>query len=102
MKVICNMKNMMIQEFQLNRESQSIEVSMMKRHEIQFVSMMMVIQMKLMKVIGKMKNMMIPNASLSLQPRSAHMTSPPSPRPHSLLGLHPSRLLAEHWTSACE
>jgi hypothetical protein len=62
----------------------------------------MVIQMKLMKVIGNLKTISIPNALLSSQPRSAHMTSLPSDRPRSLLGLHPSRSLAEHCTSACE
>jgi hypothetical protein len=50
MKVIRNLKNMMIQEFQLDMESQLIQVLMMKKQVIQFVSMMMVIQMKLTKV----------------------------------------------------
>jgi hypothetical protein len=102
MKLMCNNKNMMNKEFQLNMESKLIEVSKMKMQKIQFVSMMTVIQMKLMKVNNKMKNMMIPNASLSSQPKPAHLTSLPSTHPHSLLGLHPSRVLAEHCTSAFE
>jgi hypothetical protein len=57
MKVNRNAKSTMIQEFQLNLESQLIQVSNMKRPPIQFLSMMMVIQMKLMKVIRNQKNM---------------------------------------------
>jgi hypothetical protein len=47
MKVIRNMKNILIQEFQLEMESKLIEVSMMKMQTIQFVSMTMGIQMRL-------------------------------------------------------
>jgi hypothetical protein len=51
MKVSSTSESMMIQEFQLNMESQSISLSNLKMHSIQFVSMMMVIRNKLMKVI---------------------------------------------------
>jgi hypothetical protein len=51
MKVSSNTKNTPIQEFQFDMESQLIEVLKKKMHPIQFVSMMTVIQMKLMKVI---------------------------------------------------
>jgi hypothetical protein len=57
MKVICNMKNMMIQEFQLERESKLIQLSIAKMHQIRFVSMMMVIRMISMKMICNQKNM---------------------------------------------
>jgi hypothetical protein len=56
MKVIRNTENMIIQEFQLDRESQLIQLSMTKMHMIQFVSMMKVIQMKLMKIRCNVKN----------------------------------------------
>jgi hypothetical protein len=46
------------QHIQHFAESQSIQVSNMKMQKIQFVSMMMVIQMKLTKVIGNLKNTM--------------------------------------------
>jgi hypothetical protein len=59
MTVMCNMQNMMIQEFQLDMESKLIRYSNAKMQKIQFVSMMMAIQMKLMKVIRNSQNMMI-------------------------------------------
>jgi hypothetical protein len=51
------MKNMMNQEFQHFVESQLIDVRNMKMQMIQFVSVLNLIEMKLMKV-EKMKNMM--------------------------------------------
>jgi hypothetical protein len=59
MKVICSLKNILIQELQRDMESRLIEGSTMKMHRTQFVSMRTVIQMKLMKVTYKTKNMMI-------------------------------------------
>jgi hypothetical protein len=48
-------------------ESKSIQGSNMRMPPIQFVSMMMVIQMKLMKAIRKTKNMMIQEFSQILE-----------------------------------
>jgi hypothetical protein len=62
MKVIGNNKNILIQEFQLNMESKLIQVSNTKMHLIQFVSMMMVTQMKLMKA-NPPKQTLIPRES---------------------------------------
>jgi hypothetical protein len=59
MKVIDNMKNMMIQEFQHSVEFQSIEVVKTEMPLIRFDSIVNLIQMKLMKVIDNHKNMMI-------------------------------------------
>jgi hypothetical protein len=59
MKVTRKMKNMPVQEFQHDMESQLIQVSRMKTRLIQFVAMMMVIQMKLMKMRSNLKNMTI-------------------------------------------
>jgi hypothetical protein len=66
-KVICKVKNTLIQEFQLDMESQLIQVWNVKMHMIQFVSMMMVIQMKLMKAIHKKKNMMNKEFQLDME-----------------------------------
>jgi hypothetical protein len=52
MKVIHILKNMINQEFQHFAESQSIEMRKMKMHMIEFVSILNLIQMKLMKVIS--------------------------------------------------
>jgi hypothetical protein len=49
----------MIQELQLNMESKVIQVSILKMHTIRFVSMMMAIQTKWMKVIRNYQNMTI-------------------------------------------
>jgi hypothetical protein len=53
---VCNMKNNMNKEFQHWMESKLIEVMNMKMHLIQFVSIVNLIQMKLMKLIYNMKN----------------------------------------------
>jgi hypothetical protein len=52
------MKNMMNKEFQHFVESQLIEVKKMTMQMVRFVSILNVIQMKLMKVSNIMKNMM--------------------------------------------
>jgi hypothetical protein len=57
--VIDTLKNMTIQEFQHRTESQLIEVMKMKMQKVQFVSIMNLVRMKLMKGIDKMKNMTI-------------------------------------------
>jgi hypothetical protein len=59
MKVICNMKNVSIQEFQHSLESKLIEVLKMKMFPIQFASNVNLIQMRLMKVIYNWKNILI-------------------------------------------
>jgi hypothetical protein len=59
MKVIYNMRNMMIQEFQHFVELKLMEVMNIKMLLIQFESIVNLIQMKLMKVIYNVRNMMI-------------------------------------------
>jgi hypothetical protein len=59
MEVICNMKNMMTQEFQHCTESQSIEAMIVKMQMIQFGSSVTVIQMKLTKVICTVENRIV-------------------------------------------
>jgi hypothetical protein len=53
MKVISNWKNIMLEEFQHYMECQLTEVTNLKTHKIQFISIVNLIQMKLMKVIDK-------------------------------------------------
>jgi hypothetical protein len=53
------MKNMKNQEFQYFLESKLIEVMKMKMLPIQFVSIVNLIQMKLMKAIYNLKNILI-------------------------------------------
>jgi hypothetical protein len=67
MKVIHNLKNKMIQEFQHSVESKLIEVMKMKMLPIQFVSSVDLIQMWLMKVICNIKNMLIQEFQHSLE-----------------------------------
>jgi hypothetical protein len=55
-------------------ELKLIQVLNMKMHEIQFVSMMMVIQMKLTKVICKMKNTMIQEFQLDMESQLIQVT----------------------------
>jgi hypothetical protein len=59
MKVIYNMRNMIIREFQHYTEFQLIQVMKHKMQMIQFESIVNLIQLKLMKVFDKMRNMMI-------------------------------------------
>jgi hypothetical protein len=59
MKVIYNMKNILIQQFQHSVESKLIQVMIHKMLLIQFVSIVNLIQSWLMKVIHNMKNWMI-------------------------------------------
>jgi hypothetical protein len=58
MKVSNKMKNILSQEFEQWKESELIEVMNIKMLLIQFVSIVNLIQMKLMKVIYKMKNIL--------------------------------------------
>jgi hypothetical protein len=67
MKVIYNLKNSMIQEFQHSLESRLIQVMNGKMSTIQFVSNVNLIQMWLMKVIYKMKNILIQEFPYSLE-----------------------------------
>jgi hypothetical protein len=55
MKVVYNMKNILNQEFEQRKESKLIEVMKMKMHKIQVLSIVNLIQMKLMKVIFNLK-----------------------------------------------
>jgi hypothetical protein len=57
----------MIQELQHDVELQLIQVPNGKMHSIQFVSMMMVIQIKLMKVIRNSQNMMNQEFKLDME-----------------------------------
>jgi hypothetical protein len=57
----------MVQGFQLNMELRLIQVMMTKMLLTQFVSMMMVIQLKLMKVVCNKKNMMSQELSQILE-----------------------------------
>jgi hypothetical protein len=56
MKMIHNWKNILIQEFQHSLESKLIEVMIMKMLLIQFVLIVKVIQMKVMKAIDNVEN----------------------------------------------
>jgi hypothetical protein len=67
MKVRSNVQSMMIQEFQLDLESEWIEVLILKMHKIRFVSMMMVTQTKVMKVICNVENTLIQEFQLDTE-----------------------------------
>jgi hypothetical protein len=67
MKVIHNMKNTPIQEFEHSLESILTQVMNMKMHSIQFVLIVNLIQMKWMKVIHNMKNTPIQEFENSLE-----------------------------------
>jgi hypothetical protein len=67
MKAIRKKKNNVIQQFQLDMESQLIEVSIARMPSIQLVSMMMAIQMKLTKITCNLQNMMIQEFQLDME-----------------------------------
>jgi hypothetical protein len=92
-KVNCRMKNMMIQEFQLDMELQLIQDPNLRRHSIQFVSMMTAIQMKLNRTRPTQKNFQTQFLAMNLEPRSASVKSLHKQRPPMCEHLSPQSLV---------